>query len=93
MPGDDGGNSEMKKMAATIAGALVGGLAARKYRRDGGWMPAAIGAVAGGLAAREGEKMFYSKRKGRREDGGRREEAPYEAGGRMSGDRDRSRGR
>jgi hypothetical protein len=101
--GGGGGNSELKKMAATLAGALVGGLAARRYRRDGGWVPAAIGAVAGGLAAREGEKLYYTRRgksgKGEYEEGygGRRREVepPFEAaeGRGRSGERSRSRGR
>jgi hypothetical protein len=57
----DGGNDDMKKWAATIAGAAAGGFAGHKAKKDN-WIPAAIGAVVGGLVAREAEKEVYRRK-------------------------------
>jgi hypothetical protein len=59
------GNSELKKLGATMAGALAGGLAAqqagKKYGRDH-WVPTALGAFMGGFTAREAEKFWYKRK-------------------------------
>jgi hypothetical protein len=79
---DDGeGNSQAKKWVATLAGAVAGGFAGRKYSKEH-WVPAAIGAFAGGFAAREAEKTFFRHR-----DEKEKEE------GQAWGGRDRSRSR
>ena len=54
-------------MAATIAGAAIGGFTGHKAKRDN-WVPAAIGAVVGGLVAREGEKEFYKRKEYKKEE-------------------------
>jgi len=58
---DEDGNTELKKWGATIAGAVVGGLAGRKVKKDN-WVSTAIGAVAGGIVAREAEKGIVKMR-------------------------------
>jgi hypothetical protein len=58
---DGAGNDDMKKWAATIAGAAAGGFAGHKAKKDN-WIPAAIGAVVGGLVAREAEKEVYRRK-------------------------------
>jgi len=78
---DGAGNSQTKKLAATLSGAVVGGLAGRQARKDH-WVPAAIGAFIGGFAARELEKQYYRRKDTKRED-------PYEG---RSKSRSRSRG-
>lgn len=62
---DEDGNTELKKWGATLAGAVVGGIAGRtatgKSGKKDNWVPTAIGAVVGGLVAREAEKGFVKR--------------------------------
>jgi hypothetical protein len=58
---DGAGNDDMKKWAATIAGAAAGGYAGHKAKKDN-WLPAAVGAIVGGLVAREAEKQVYKRK-------------------------------
>ncbi len=58
---DEDGNNELKKWGATIAGAVVGGLAGRTAKKDN-WVPTAVGAVVGGFVAREAEKSIVKRR-------------------------------
>jgi hypothetical protein len=82
---DGENNTQTKKWAATVGGAIAGGLAGRRVQKDH-WVPAAMGAFLGGFAARELEKTYY-----RRQDKGREGEEPYE--GRRSHSDSRSRSR
>lgn len=89
------GNTEIKKLGATFAGALAGGFAAqqagKKYGRNH-WMPAALGAVMGGFTAREAEKFYFKRKadKGEREE---EDEDEWEGGDGYRQGRSRSHGR
>ncbi|KIW04360.1 hypothetical protein, variant 2 [Verruconis gallopava] len=65
----EGENTPMKKWAATLAGAAVGGLAAKRLQKDkdNNWVPTALGAVVGGLLGREVEKKVYEHKERRKE--------------------------
>lgn len=75
---EGGENTQVKKWAATFAGAAVGGIAANRFQKgQDNWVPTAVGAVIGGLLGREVEKKVY-EHKEHKERQERRREKQYE---------------
>jgi hypothetical protein len=80
------GNTQIKKWGATVAGALVGGLAAqqvgKRTGRDNHWVPTTLGAFIGGFTAREAEKAWFEKKAAKREEQESDEDDDDDVGGR-----------